>query len=110
MKVAVALNLDSRLNPKDIIIEDPYVPIRYKEKISSSKFLLRLKITCESDDGKVHDLTMSRCDTCQDRMLEKNKDEPNSPRFCDVLSNKIIQTRRRGKVLLVTVMSVIKLL
>ena len=58
-------------------------------------YTLSLKITGETSEGDEIDLTLLRCEKCKDSMRTKNKDEPDSNRFCDIVSSKIHQTRRK---------------
>ena len=92
--LTVILHLDSRLSPEDIAVADHHVSLNRRKDVNA-KYFLCLKLTGETNEGEQIDLTMSRCDKCKQRMKSKNKDEPESPRFCDVMTNKIQQTRKR---------------
>ena len=59
-----------------------------------AKYILNLKVIGYTNDGNEIDLTNSRCEKCQNRLKSKNNIDAESSRFCDVMSSKIIQTRK----------------
>ena len=94
--LTVAIDLDPRLNEEKVVVNETFVPVNLQQLLASAEYSIWLKVTGETNEGEEIDLTMSRCEKCKARMRTKNKDEPDSPRFCDVVSSKIVQTRRKG--------------
>jgi hypothetical protein len=94
--LTVAITLDSRINRDDIVVADMYVPAHRRTKSGiHPKFSLWIQITGETTEGEQVNLTNCRCEKCKQRMRLKSKDEPESPRFMDVLACRLQQTRKR---------------
>ena len=95
----MVINLDPRLHFEEIVVADQFVPSNFRERVSTAKYAMWFKVTGESEEGETVDLTWSRCKNCRQKMGSISKDEANSNRFCDVLTSKILQTRKtKGKI------------
>jgi hypothetical protein len=93
--LTVSIGFGESIDPEDVVVADAFVPEAKRSAAPHSKYALYIKVVGESSKGELVDLTHDRCDKCKQRMRNKNKEEPESNRFVDVLSSKIQQTRKR---------------
>ena len=92
--LTVVLQLDPNLRSEEICIGQAFVPSSCQRLIPNAKYIMLFNFYGENSEGKKVDLTFSRCDKCKSKMKLKNKEDSESDRFCDIMSNAIIQTRR----------------
>ena len=92
--LTVIIQLDPRLRFEEISVAESFVPSNFQRPLSNVKYFVWFKFIGDTPDGKKVDLSFSRCEKCKSRMRTKNKEDPESDRFCDVLSSSIIQTRK----------------
>ena len=69
------------------------VPNKYRKDILNKKYTMSFKFFGTVGDEPM-ELTYSRCNTCKSRMKGKCNEEAESDRFCDILSNVFVHTRR----------------